>query len=135
MPDTQPPVVVTDAIRILKDALFVMEKQKARPHTYGGVLTDNGKRAWIAYGLFDEGDRPVLSTQSSMQARIEELEAALRAIANGSELSERHFEARLAARKNRLSWFVVNVIQDGLAACKGSARAALSNTPGGQSNE
>lgn len=44
--------------RILKNALFALERQKAQATTYGGVLTSDGKTAWVTYQLLPQGERP-----------------------------------------------------------------------------
>ena len=40
-----------DEDRILKNALFKLEKMKSGQRSYGGVLTDNNQAAWITYEL------------------------------------------------------------------------------------
>lgn len=50
-----------DPRRILKNALFALEKLKAPAMIYGGVLTEGGKRAWLEYSLREQGDYSVFS--------------------------------------------------------------------------
>jgi hypothetical protein len=51
---------------------------------------------------------------------------ALEKIRAGSKLGIEMFEARVRERKDRLTWWAVNVLQDHLAACEGTADVALS---------
>ncbi|MDB5584335.1 MAG: hypothetical protein JWR80_9511 [Bradyrhizobium sp.] len=57
--------------------------------------------------------------------RIEVLEAALRQIEGGANLGKLTFELRVKERNNRLTWYAVNVLEDNLAACAGTATKAL----------
>jgi hypothetical protein len=58
---------------------------------------------------------------------LEQCENALERIAAGSKLGKEMFEQRVRDRKGRLTWHAVNVLQDHLAACEGTASATLSN--------
>jgi hypothetical protein len=57
--------------------------------------------------------------------RIKELREALAKISLGSKLGKEMFEQRVKARKGRLTWYAVNVLQDNLAAREGTAHTAL----------
>ena len=61
---------------------------------------------------------------------ITRLQAALERIEAGSKLGAEMFERRVKERKGRLTWYAVNVLQDNLDACQGTARAALSSVGG-----
>lgn len=73
------------------------------------------------------GRRPS-SANKALQSRIEALEAALRKIAGGAKTGEEMFKERLGDRKSP-TWFAVNVLQDSLAACRGTAERALESKP------
>jgi Lar family restriction alleviation protein len=57
-----------DPHRILKNALFALEKLKAPAMIYGGVLTEGGKHAWLEYSLREQGDYSVFSGEGSSGA-------------------------------------------------------------------
>ena len=57
-----------DPARILKNALFALERQKAAETVYGGVLTDDGRYAWVTYQLLPQGQRPALSQSTAGEA-------------------------------------------------------------------
>jgi hypothetical protein len=63
------------------------------------------------------------------------LREALTKISAGSKLGIEMFETRVRERKGRLTWWAVNVLQDHLAACQGTADAALTASPKGQDHE
>ena len=67
-------------------------------------------------------------TIEAQATRIEALEAALRKIAGGAKTGEEMFKERLGDRKSP-TWFAVNVLQDSLAACHGTAERALESKP------
>ena len=48
--------------RILKNTLFALERQKAPTTVYGGVLTDDGRLAWVSYQLLPQGQLHVTKT-------------------------------------------------------------------------
>lgn len=77
-------VVETDPIRILKDALFRLEKLGAQPCNYGGVLTTDDQFAWVEYSLRPQGYRPAAARDGAeldwFRAEVEEkLKVATRA--------------------------------------------------------
>lgn len=53
---------------------------------------------------------------------------ALDTIANAAELSGALFEARVIERKDRLTWWAVNVLQDCVSATQGHASQALGDS-------
>lgn len=56
---------------------------------------------------------------------LREAREALEKIAGGSRLGIGMFERRVKEHDCRLTWYAVNVLQDNLAACEGTAHAAL----------
>lgn len=50
--------VETDPVRMLKNAVFALERLNAPPVSYGGVRTEGGKFAWLEYSLREQGYRP-----------------------------------------------------------------------------
>ena len=69
-------------------------------------------------------DNDCSQAMQDAKSRIEALEAALRKIAGGAKTGEEMFKERLGDRKSP-TWFAVNVLQDSLAACHGTAERAL----------
>lgn len=62
--------------------------------------------------------------QAHASPREVRLEAALQTIEGGSTLGLELFSTRMEGKKSP-TWYAVNVLQDNLAACRGTARTAL----------
>lgn len=59
--------------RILKNALFALERQKAPETVYGGVLTDEGQLAWVSYQLLPKGQRQVFKCEHCGRLRMRKI--------------------------------------------------------------
>jgi hypothetical protein len=91
-------------------------------------MVENAARA-----IRNRAEQPIDMAEARYLARaaldasgIGEMVEALEKIRAGSKLGIEMFEARVRERKDRLTWWAVNVLQDHLAACEGTADAALS---------
>lgn len=69
-----------------------------------------------------------LSTPTDGKERIAVLEEALRAIRDGAALGLQQFTEAMS-RLARPAWRQINILHDNLAACQGSAEAALADQP------
>jgi hypothetical protein len=78
------------------------------------------------------------STQDARATGLVEENAALRAaletIANGAKLGTEMFEVRMKGR-TRTTWYAVNVLQDNLSACAGTAAFALAASTKDQNDD
>lgn len=81
------------------------------------VIGDNAR---FVCKILDEQDVEI----ERLKAEVEGLRAKLRSIEKGAENGQALFAERQGNRAKPI-WYAVNVLQDHLAACKGTARAAL----------
>jgi hypothetical protein len=75
----------------------------------------------LAYAKFSRASARL----TAMREEIERKDEALRQIVSGSRLGAEMFATRVSECKYRLTWYAVNVLQDNLAACEGTASRAL----------
>lgn len=110
---------VREMIRLFPEAHDVLTRQEMR----------DAKGNWRS--LIDQQTKALTKISAALSERtaageVERLREALQQIRAGSRYGIDVFEQRVRDRKDRLTWFAVNVLQDNLAACEGTASAALS---------
>lgn len=83
----------------------------------------------VMVGVSRQAVDEVLAQVASLRGQVAARDAVLKAIVAGARLGKELFEQRVHERKDRLTWWAVNVLQDNLACCGGAAEEALKEGP------